>query len=109
MSMMYCPICGYFASTANEQTHPKLGWCPPNCHNPLRFYTEEERQKIKMLPVTTENLFCGRCNKIFPKDIGWKLCPVCFRQPLYPITESHLKGNVMLLSGLAAPKIWEND
>lgn len=102
--MTYCTICGYFSVT-NEQTCPQ-----PNCHchSPWRFYTEEERQQLKMLPVTTENLFCGRCNKIFPKDIGWKLCPICFRQPLYPITESHLQGNVLLLSGLAAKKIWED-
>ncbi len=105
--MMYCPICGYFSVT-NEQTHPQL-----NCHDPWHHYTEEERQKIKMLPVTTENFFCGRCNKIFSKNVGqeWKICPHCARQPLAQITESHLKagesGGFVILSGLTAEKVWE--
>ena len=101
--MTYCQICGCFSVT-NEKKCPQP---KSDCHSPWRFYTEEERQRLKMLSVTTENLFCGRCNKIFPKDIGWKLCPICFRQPLYPVKEFHPKGNVILLSGLGAARIWD--
>ncbi len=114
---MYCPICGYFSFNPKKQNHPLLGEQPNDCHDPWNHYTEEQRKEIKMLPVTTENLFCGKCDKIFSVGYVEKVfcssvagikeitCPHCFGYPLAPITESHLKagenGGVVFLSGLA--------
>ena len=99
--MEYCTICGFF-TTDDKHIHYSS-----DCFGMWGYYTEKKR-KVEMLPVTMENLFCGKCNKIFSKDTDPKICPHCGVQPLFQITDNHLKNNngFVLLSGLAGEKVF---
>lgn len=95
--MTYCPVCGHFSS-ANEY----------NCSNPNCNVIEKAIHKgkgQKMLQATTENRFCGYCNKIFAPE--QKICHWC-EKATYSLTPSHLQKDVILLSGMAAKSIWEH-
>ncbi len=100
----FCPNCGHFSST-NESI----------CSNPecsviektLLGYGRGAENLIfsfKMYTATTENRFCGHCNKIFRPDK--MICPFCNRETSQ-LTESHLEKNVVLLSGTATARFWE--
>jgi len=57
----------------------------------------------RMFNATTANMFCGHCNKVFAGETA--KCPVC-KRPTKPVQETHLKGNVILLSGMEAVTLW---
>lgn len=100
--MKYCPRCG------GVEKHN------PNCSLVIKGkkkrggWTEDPEwgkgKRLKMLPVTIANYFCGYCNKVFAA--GVKKCSHCHRETRQ-ITETHLKSNVLLLSGSQAAKIWD--
>jgi hypothetical protein len=96
--MEYCPKCG------------GLGKHDPNCNlfQELLFQQTGGKtgsdQKPEMLPVTTANVFCGFCNKVFAPEV--KICWRC-RRETSQIAESQLQDGVLLLSGLNAAKVWD--
>lgn len=95
--MEYCPKCG------GVQKHD------PNCNLFEELLSKETKgkagsdKKHEMLPVTTANLFCGFCNKVYSPRVT--NCFHCHR-PTNQITEAHLKSN-LLLSGMGAAKVWD--
>ncbi len=103
--MTYCPECGCYSPT-DEQ------YCPENCDTIAESLFRSSDGKLgsekapKTLPATTANRFCGYCDKVFAPEV--ETCPGCHKKTS-PLTESHLMGDIFLLSGIAAKTIWEHD
>ncbi|MCX6763775.1 MAG: hypothetical protein NTZ97_03540 [Candidatus Moranbacteria bacterium] len=96
--MKYCPICGTF-STADEQTCSN-----PSCDIIEKALLKSNYQPAEMLQATTENRFCGYCNKVFAQNM--EICPKCHKKT-DPMAETHLKGGNIVLLSSRAKRVWD--
>ena len=95
--MEYCVIC--LRPVEPDGKCPCIG-C--EVYGKLLYKTQPDFPLVTK--ATLGDRFCGKCDLVFNGKT--KICSHC-EQATSPITETHLKCQPILLSGLGAQAIWE--
>jgi len=109
--LWYCPECGSFYPTDEQHCSNRLCHAIDDAMRKSLGGEAESFEVSRLVQATTENRFCGRCNKIFAPDR--QTCAECGRATS-PLTDGHLNagpdgGDLVLLSGIAAECVWDRD
>lgn len=95
--MKYCTICRRPVESDGE--------CPcVGCEACGKLILKTKPDFPLVAEATVDDRFCGNCDMVFNGKT--MVCPHCSKETS-PITELHLRGQPMLLSGLGAEAIWE--
>jgi len=97
--MKYCTICRQPVEPDGECLH--IG-----CEAYGKLMRESKPDFALVAEATFDDRFCGKCDMVLSGET--MVCPHCGKITS-PLTESHLAGQPMLLSGLGAKAVWDPD